>query len=66
MDIEVLVEAADVIAGTQRLAASGIFTMVAVDAGGQTIPVPTFTPETEVDWEKYRQAETRRAARKQS
>jgi phosphoribosylanthranilate isomerase len=34
MDIEVLVEAADVIAGTQRLAASGIFTMVAVDAGG--------------------------------
>ena len=64
MDIEVIVEVADLMNDTQRLAVSGFLTMVAVDDRDQPTSIPCYTPETEEDKNKYRQAEIRRLRRK--
>lgn len=66
IDIEVLVEATEIIGNTKRLAASGIFTMVAIDADNKAMPVPAFSPESELDREKYQAAVARRNGRKSS
>ena len=57
MEVEVEVEVEDVFEGSKRRAASGIFTMVAVDESGHASPVPSFEPVTEADKEKWRQVE---------
>ncbi len=64
MDIKVIVEVADLMNDTQRLASSGFLTMVAVDDQDRPVPIPCYMPETEADREEYRQAEIRRSRRK--
>ena len=60
MEVEVEVEAENVIDGERRLAASGIFTMVAVDENWHPSPVPQWQPVTEAELEKWRAVEKRR------
>ena len=60
MEVEVLVEVENVIEGTKRLGASGMFTMVAVDENWRPAPVPSWQPVTEEEQEKWRQVEKRR------
>ncbi|WP_129126910.1 acyl-CoA thioesterase [Geomonas oryzae] len=60
MEVEVEVEAENVTDGERRLAASGIFTMVAVDENWHPSPVPQWQPVTEAEIEKWRAAEKRR------
>lgn len=60
MEVEVEVEAENVTDGERRLAASGIFTMVAVDENWHPSPVPQWQPVTEAEIEKWRAVEKRR------
>lgn len=60
MEVEVEVETENVIDGSKRLAASGVFTMVAVDENWHPSPVPAWQPVTEAELEKWREVETRR------
>ena len=60
MEVEVEVEVENVIDGTTRRGASGMFTMVAVDENWHPAPVPPWQPTTESDLEKWRQVEKRR------
>lgn len=60
MEVEVEVEAENVIDGTTRRAASGYFTMVAVDENWHPSPVPQWQPVTEAEIEKWREVEHRR------
>ncbi len=60
MEVEVEVEAENVTDGERRLAASGIFTMVAVDENWHPSPVPQWQPVTEAELEKWRAVEKRR------
>lgn len=60
MEVEVEVEAENVIDGTKHLAASGSFTMVAVDENWHPSPVPQWQPVTEAELEKWREVEQRR------
>ncbi|MCM0082300.1 acyl-CoA thioesterase [Geomonas sp. Red32] len=63
MEVEVEVEAENVMDGTIRRAASGIFTMVALDENWHPTPVPVWQPVTETDIEKWQAAELRRKRR---
>ncbi|MBU5613056.1 acyl-CoA thioesterase [Geomonas azotofigens] len=60
MEVEVEVEAENVTDGAKRLAASGAFTMVAVDENWHPAPVPQWQPVTEAEIEKWRAVEKRR------
>lgn len=60
MEVEVEVEAENVTDGSKRVAASGIFTMVAVDENWHPSPVPQWQPVTEAELEKWREVEKRR------
>ena len=60
MAVELEVEAENVIEGTRRRAASGLFTMVAVDENSNPSPVPPWHPESEVDLEKWHMVEKMR------
>lgn len=60
MEVEVEVEAENVMEGTSRRAASGLFTMVALDENWHPSPVPPWQPETEDEWAKWREVEQRR------
>ncbi|MBJ6799970.1 acyl-CoA thioesterase [Geomonas propionica] len=60
MEVEVEVEAENVTDGNKRLAASGVFTMVAVDENWHPAPVPQWQPVTEAELEKWREVEKRR------
>lgn len=60
MEVEVEVETENVMDGNKHLAASGIFTMVAVDENWHPSQVPSWQPVTEADWEKWREVEHRR------
>ena len=60
MEVEVEVEAENVMDGATRLAASGIFTMVAVDENWHPSPVPPWEPVTEAEIEKWREVEKRK------
>lgn len=64
MDLEVVVEAEDVIAETSRVAVTGLFTMVALDEEGRPTKIPTWEPETEEDHMRFREAENRRRVRR--
>lgn len=63
MDVEVVVEVENLLVETSRLGASGVFTMVALDEVGKPTQIPKFTPDTEDDLLKFRQAEARRCVR---
>lgn len=60
MEVEVEVETENVMDGNKHLAASGIFTMVAVDENWHPSPVPFWQPVTEAELEKWREVENRR------
>jgi acyl-CoA thioesterase YciA len=60
MEVEVELEVENVIDGTTRRGASGMFTMVAVDENWHPAPVPPWKPETEAELEKWHQVEKRR------
>lgn len=60
MEVELEVEVENVVAETMRRAASGMFTMVAVDGDLKPSPVPPWQPQTDQEREKWRQVEQRR------
>ncbi|MBJ6723093.1 acyl-CoA thioesterase [Geomesophilobacter sediminis] len=60
MEVEVEVEAEEVMVGVKRLAATGSFTMVAIDETGKPTPVPAWHPETEAEKAKWHEVERRR------
>lgn len=62
MEVEVEVEAENVMDGSTRRAASGLFTMVAVDENWHPSPVPPWQPKTEEEIRKWREVEQRRKA----
>ncbi|MDZ7683460.1 MAG: hypothetical protein U5J63_17550 [Fodinibius sp.] len=47
----------------RRLCTTSFYTFVAVDADGNTVPVPEIIPETDFEQERYEQAEKRREMR---
>jgi acyl-CoA hydrolase len=49
--------------GERRLCTTSFYTFVAVDADGQTVPVPEIIPETDFEKERYEQAQKRRELR---
>jgi acyl-CoA hydrolase len=57
MAVEVEVEVENVIDGTLRRGASGLFTMVAVDGDSNPSPIPSWHPETSADLEKWQMVE---------
>ncbi|HBA86888.1 MAG TPA: acyl-CoA thioesterase [Geobacter sp.] len=60
MEVEVEIEAENVMDGNKRRAASGLFTMVAMDENWKPTPVPAWQPVTEAEIEKWREVEKRR------
>lgn len=56
--IDVFVE--DPVSGVQRKTNDAIYTFVAVDQNGQTLPVPALVPETEEEKQRYEGALRRR------
>ena len=64
LEVEVVVEAENVITGATRRGASGFFTMVAVDEGWRPAAVPPWRPETAEERRKWEAAEERRRRRK--
>jgi acyl-CoA hydrolase len=60
MELEIVVEAENAAEGSKRLAATGFFTMVAVDDSGRPAPVPPWHPETEEELAKWHEVEKRR------
>jgi acyl-CoA thioesterase YciA len=63
MEVEVEVEVENVMDGSLRRGASGIFTMVALDENWHPSPVPPWQPVTESELEKWREVEKRRKRR---
>ena len=63
MEIAMQVWAENLRTGDRRLCTRSFYTFVSVDADGKPIPVPEIIPETELEKERYRQAEERRAFR---
>lgn len=61
MVVELEVEVENVIKGTLRRGASGIFTMVAVDENSNASSVPPWHPETEAEQAKWSMVEKMRA-----
>jgi len=57
MTVELEVEAENMFEGTLHRAASGLFTMVALDDEGKPAEVPRWQPETAEELEKWRRAE---------
>ena len=63
MEIGVKVEAENSYEGTKRHIVSAYFTFVALDDSGNTVPVPTLSPQTDKERQRYEAAEIRRQAR---
>ncbi len=63
MEIAMEVWAENLRTGERRLCTTSFYTFVAVDADGQTVPVPQIIPETDFEKERYEQAEKRREMR---
>ena len=66
MEVEVEVEVENVMEGTTRRAASGTFSMVALDENWHPTTVPPWQPVTEAELEKWRAVEKRRQGREAS
>ncbi|MFZ3171649.1 MAG: acyl-CoA thioesterase [Carboxydocellales bacterium] len=65
IDVEVTVEVENIFEESTRLAASGIFVMVAVNEQGHPLEIPHWEPDTEEGKAKYREAQERRKIRAQ-
>jgi acyl-CoA hydrolase len=62
LEIQVRVEAEHPLTGVRRHAVDAFLTFVAV-VGNRPAPVPPLVPETEQEWERWRQADGRRSVR---
>lgn len=65
MDVEVIVEAENIFEESSRLAATGLFIMVAVDDQGKPTPIPQWEPDTEEEKKKHKEGLERRKIREQ-
>ncbi len=65
MEVGIRVEAEDIRTGERRHTNSCYFTMVAVDADGGPTPVPVLALDTDAKQRRHRQAEVRRALRRE-
>ncbi len=63
MEIEVVVEAENILAGIRRRTSTAYLVYVALDADGKPRPVPPLTPVTDEDRLRWEAAERRRAVR---
>jgi uncharacterized protein (TIGR00369 family) len=63
MEIEVVVEAENILAGARRRTSTAYLVYVALDADGNTRPVPPLTAATDEDKARWAAAERRRAVR---
>jgi acyl-CoA hydrolase len=63
MEIEVVVEAENVLTGDRRRTSTAYLVYVALDADGKPRPVPPLVPVTEEDRARWAAAERRRAVR---
>ena len=63
IEVEVLVDSEDTIAGNRERAVEAYVTYVALDESGVPRPVPSFTPQTPAELARHREAEKRRALR---
>lgn len=63
MEVEVVVEAEDVMTGVRRRTSTAYLVYVALDADGRPRPVPPLAPATAEDRARWAAAERRRAAR---
>ena len=63
MEIGVKVEAENSYEGTKRHIVSAYFTFVALDENGKTLTVPTLTPKSDIEKQRYEAAEVRRQSR---
>ena len=64
MEIDVTVEAEDVVSGDSRRAAAGVFTMVAVDDRWAPARIPPWIPATPAEKERAEEAAARKARRR--
>jgi uncharacterized protein (TIGR00369 family) len=63
IEIEVTVEAENILAGVRRRTSTAYLVYVALDADGNPRPVPPLTPVTDEDKARWAAAERRRAVR---
>jgi len=63
MEVAIQVWAENLRAGTRRLCTTSFYTFVAVDADGNTVPVPTIIAETEFEKKRFEEAAERRRMR---
>lgn len=63
MEVAMEVWAENLRTGERRLCTTSFYTFVAVDADGQTVPVPKIIPETDFEKERFEQAVKRREMR---
>jgi acyl-CoA hydrolase len=63
MEIEVVVEAENVLTGDRRRTSTAYLVYVALDAEGKPRPVPPLVPQTDEDRARWAAAERRRAVR---
>ena len=62
MEVGIRVDSENIRDGSRRQANSSYFTMVAVDEAGTPVPVPTLTPVTDIEHERFGAARARREA----
>jgi acyl-CoA hydrolase len=63
MEIEVIVEAENILAGVRRRTSTAYLVYVALDADGKPRPIPPLTPETDDEQTRWTAAERRRVVR---
>jgi len=63
MEVAIQVWAENLRAGTRRLCTTSYYTFVAVDADGNTVPVPPIIAETEFEKKRFEEATERRRIR---
>lgn len=63
MEIEVVVEAEDILAGTRRITSTAYLVYVALDSSGRPTPVPPLLVATDEERARWAAAERRRAIR---
>ena len=65
MEVGIRVEAENIRSGHRRHTNSCYFTMVAVDEAGKPVPVPAFTPQTDIERRRHQAALLRKALRRE-
>ena len=62
MEVGIRIDAENIETGRRRHTNSSYFTMVAMDAAGQSQPVPRLVPATDTGWRRHESARRRRSA----